>query len=90
MFVWARALCGTRICCCASEDLNGTAGKIHMTKIRQYHGVAHACYHDDFRDLETFDEVPGTLQSPGVRADARCCKITWLEELASERNTIQA
>ena len=27
---------------------------------------------------------------PGVCADAQCCKITWLEELASESNTIQA
>ena len=43
-----------------------------------------------FHDLGTFDEAPGTLQSPGVRADAQCCKITWLEELASESNTIQA
>ena len=40
--------------------------------------------------MGTFDEAPGTLQSPGVRADAQCCKITWLEELASERNAIQA
>ena len=31
----------------------------------------------------------GHLTAPGVRADAQC-NITWLEELASERNTIQA
>ena len=30
------------------------------------------------------------VQRPGVCADAQCCKITWLEELASESNTIQA
>ena len=90
MFVWARALCGTRTCCCASEDLNGTAGKIHMRKIRLDQGVTHACYHDGFHDLGTFNEAPETSQSPGVCADAQCCKITWLEELASERNTIQA
>ena len=40
--------------------------------------------------MEPFDEAPGTVQSPGVCADAQCCKITWLEELASESNTIQA
>ena len=90
MFVWARGLCETRISCSASVGPSGTTGKIHMRKIRLHQGVAHACYHDGFRDLETFDEAPGTLQSPGVRADAQCCKITWLEELASERNTIQA
>ena len=75
MFVWVRAFCGTRICCCASEDLDGTAWKIHMRKIRQYQGVAHACYHDGLHDLGRFDEAPGTVQSSGVRADAQCCKI---------------
>ena len=56
-------------------------------------GVAHACYHNEFQHLETFDEAPGTVQGPGVRADAQCCKIdilTWLEELVSQSNTIQA
>ena len=56
-------------------------------------GLAHACYHDGFHDLGTFDEAPGTVQSPGVRADAQCCKIDvlkWLEELVSQSNTIQA
>ena len=31
----------------------------------------------------------GPFRAQG-RADAQDCKITWLEELASERNTIQA
>ena len=60
-----------------------------MRKIRLDQGVARACYSDGFHHLGTFDEAPGTLQSPGVRADAQCCKLTWLEEFASERNTIQ-
>ena len=90
MFVWARGFCGTRISCSASVDPSGTTGKIHMRKIRLIQGVAHACNHDEFYDLGTFDEAAGTVQSSGVRADAQCCKITWLEELASERNTIQA
>ena len=34
--------------------------------------------------------APWTSQSSGVRADAQCCKITWLDELVSESNTIQA
>ena len=37
-----------------------------------------------------FDEDFGTLQGPWVRADAQCFKLTWLEELGSESNTIQA
>mgnify|MGYP006903324238 CR=1 FL=1 len=61
MSVWVRALCGTRICCCASVDLTGTAGKIHMRKIRLIHGVARACYHDGLHHTGTFDEAPGTV-----------------------------
>ena len=64
-----------------------------MRKIRLGQGVARAGYHDGFHDSGTFDEAPGTVQSPGVCADAQCFKIRipkWLEELASERNTIQA
>ena len=90
MFVWARAFCGTRICCCDSVDCSGTIGKILEAEIEVGQGAAHACYHDGFHDLGTFDEAPETVQASGVRADAQCCKITWLEELASERNTIQA
>ena len=89
-FVWARAFCGTRIWCPATVDCSGTIRKIHVRKIRRGQGVARACYHDGFRDLGPFDEALETLQSPGVRADAQCCKITWLDELVSESNTIQA
>ena len=71
-------------------DCNGTIRKIHMRKIERDQGRARTCKCDGFHVLGTFDEAPATIQSPGVRADARCCKITWLEELASERNTIQA
>ena len=72
MFVWARALCGLRICCSASVDSSAVIRKIHMGKIRRHQGVSRACYHDGFHDLGTFDEDPGTVQSPGVRADAQC------------------
>ena len=71
-------------------DCSGTIWKIHVVEIEVAQGVAHAWYSDGFHHLGTFDEAPGTVQSPGVCADAQCCKITWLEELASESNTIQA
>ena len=45
---------------------------------------------DGFHDQRPLDKAPWPSQKPGVCADAQCCKITWLEELASERNTIQA
>ena len=89
-FVWARVFCGTRYYQSASLDCSGTIQKIHMRKIELHQGRARACKCDGFHVLGTFDEAPGTLQSSGVRADAQCCKITWLEELASESNTIQA
>ena len=53
-------------------------------------GDEHAWKCAGFHDPGTFDEDFRTLQSPGVRADAQCVKLTWLEELASESNTIQA
>ena len=71
-------------------DCSGTIQKTHMRKTELSQGRARACKCDGFHDLVTFDEAPGSLQSSGVRADTQCCKITWLEELASERNTIQA
>ena len=89
-FVWARAFCGTRIGCAASVGCSGTSQKIQVPEIDVGQGRDHAWKYDRFYDLRTFDEHFGTLQSPGVRADAQCFKITWLEELASERNTIQA
>ena len=41
-FVWARALCGTRIWCCASVDCSGIIRKIHGRKIRQAQARMHA------------------------------------------------
>ena len=90
VFVWARVLCGARICCSAAVGCNGTAQKIHVPEIEGGQGREHACKCDRCYDPVTFDKDFGTIQSPGVRADAQCFKITWLEELASERNTIQA
>ena len=72
VFVWARALCELRIGCCASVECSGTIRRIHVRKIEQVQGVARACDHDGFQHLGTFDEAPGTVQSPGVRADAQC------------------
>ena len=61
-----------------------------MRKIGLSQGVTRACRNDRFHAPGTSDEAPGTIQGSGVRADAQCCKITWLEELVSKSNTIQA
>ena len=89
-FVWARAFCGTRMCCSAAVGCSGTTQKIHVPEIGVAQGREHAWKYDRFYDPGTLDEHAGTLQSQRVRADAQCFKITWLEELALERNTIQA
>ena len=83
-------MCGIRYGCRAAVDCSGTIQKIHMRKIRVSQGDGNAWKCDGVHDPGTFDEDFGTFQSRGVRADAQCFKITWLEELASERNTIQA
>ena len=61
-----------------------------MRNIRWIQGREHAWICDSFQHSGTLDEDFGTLQGPGVRADAQCFKITWLQELASESNTMQA
>ena len=61
-----------------------------MRKIELDQGDGHAWKCDGFQHSGTFDEDFLTLQSPGARADAQCFKFTWLEELASESNTLQA
>ena len=71
-------------------DCSGTIQKINMRKIRLIQGDEHTWKCDRFYDPGTFDEDFLTFQSTGVRADAQCFKLTWLEELASEMNTIQA
>ena len=74
-------------------ECSGATGKIHGTENLIGQGVAHACRHDGFRHLGTFDEAPGTLQGPEVSAGAQGCKIDilkWLEKLVSQRNSIRA
>ena len=66
VFVWARAFCGIRYSCSASVDCSGAIRKIHLRNFRLIQGVAHACHHDGFWPLGTFDEAPGTVQSPGA------------------------
>ena len=61
-----------------------------MRKIRPDQGLASMMKCDRFHDQRPLDKAKWTPRRPGVRADAQCCKITWLEELASESNTIQA
>ena len=83
MFVWARAFCGTRICCSASVGSSGAIRKIHVTEIRLDQGVAHACNHDGFEHLGTFDEAPGTFHAQG------CALTRNVERLHGSKNLLQ-
>ena len=89
-FAWARVFYGIRYGYPAAVDCSGTTQKIHGPEIDVDQGPRACIKCDRFYDPGAFDEDFGTLQSPGVRADAQCFKLTWLEELASERNTMQA
>ena len=61
---WARVLFATRYYQSATVECRGTTRKIHVPENSVNQGVAHACYHDGFEDLGTFDEAPGTLSGP--------------------------
>ena len=90
VFVWARVFCGTRYYQSGSLDYSGAIQKIHMRKIERQLGIVNMMEYDRFHDEMTLDKPKWMFHGPGVCADAQCCKITWLEELASESNTIQA
>ena len=49
-FVWARAVCGTKIACPAAVDCSGTIQKIHMRKIRLGQGRVHDAEYERFHD----------------------------------------
>ena len=90
VFVWARVVCGTRYYQSASVGCSQTIQKIHVRKIEWNQGPSAWCTYGRFHDQRTFNKGKWKPRRPGVCADAQCCKITWLEELASESNTIQA
>ena len=48
-----------------------------MRKIRWSQGREHEWKCDGIHDPGMFDEDFGTIQSPGVRADAQCFKISF-------------
>ena len=66
--------------CCSG--LQRDYPEILVAEIEVDQGRERASKCDRFYDPGMFDEDFGTLQSPGVRSDAKCFKLTWLEELA--------
>ena len=89
-FVWANFFCGTRIHQSASMDCNGVIQKIHMRKIGRDQGPVHDCDDVRFQLPRPLDVAKRTFRGPWVCAAAQLKDSTWLEELASERNLIQA
>ena len=88
-FVWAGFFCGTRIHQSASMDCDGVTQKIHMREIGRGQGPSTWWEFDRFHAQRPLDKHKWTPHGPGVCADAQRYS-TWLEELASESNTIQA
>ena len=90
MFVWALVFSGLRYYQSASIECNGVTQKIHMRKIAVDQGLVSLMENDRFHDQRPLDKPKWKCQGPGVRADTQWSYSTWLEELASESNTIQA
>ena len=90
VFVWALVFSGLRYYQSASIECNGVTQKIHMRKFAVAQGLVSIMEKDRFHDQRPLDKPKWKCQGPWVRADAQCCYSTWLEELASESNTIQA
>ena len=72
MFVRARAVCGTRICCSASARRSGVIQKIHMVEIEVDQGDASMSESADFMIWGRLTKPRGTFRCPWVRADAQC------------------
>ena len=61
-----------------------------MKKFYVGQGDCTHCKNDGIPDQRPSTEPKWPFQDPGARADAQGWKTKWLEELASESNTIQA
>ena len=71
MFVWARAVCGTRYGQSPSVGTHPVPGKIHMQKIEWKQGDSRYGKSDIILDQRPFTEPKRPSQDPGARADAQ-------------------
>ena len=90
VLVWARAVCGSRYGHGASFGCNGVPRTIHTGKIGPPQGPDHDGDAVRFPAPRPLDAAKRTFQGPWVCAAAQLKDSTWLEELVSESNTIQA
>ena len=88
-FVWARALCGTRIRCCASVDCSGVIRKIYVSEIEVKVTGMHAIMMD-FMIWGCLTRPRGPFRTQGSALTRNVEKYTWLEEIASKSHIIQA
>ena len=89
MFVWARAVCGTRYGPSPCVGTSPVLGKIRMQKIELDQGDSRHGKMTEFMIRGRF-RTPKDPSRTQERALTRNEFHTWLEELASESNTIQA
>ena len=90
VFVWARVVCGVRTYHSGSGNAGPMPRKIHEKDPERHQGDSTHAKNEEFLDLET---SPASKMRSGEQNRALTHSIeifTWLEELASESNTIQA
>ena len=89
MFVWARVVCGPRYDQSPWLETSPVSGKINMQKIERDQDDSTCDKMKNFSIWRRFRD-PKDLSGTHERALTRNELHTWLEELASESNTIQA
>ena len=90
MFVWARAVCGPR---CGPSPYVGTSpviGKIHMQKIECSQGDSQCVKMKNFWIRRRFRASNDLFWAHERVLTHSVERFKWIEELASESNTIQA
>ena len=91
MFVWARAVCGTRYGPSPYVGTSPVPGKIHMQKIECLQGDD--CTYDKIKNFSIGGRVRASNDLFWAHERVLTHSVErskWLEELASESNTIQA
>ena len=90
VFVWARVVCGPRYDQSPWLGTSPVLRKIHVRKIERQQGYSRYDNIEEFLDLRP---SPASKMSSGEQNRVLTHSIerpTWIEELASESNTIQA
>ena len=90
LFVWARVVCGTRSYQSASVGCSQIIQKIHMRKIERQLDIVNMVEMWQMSCPDAIRQAQMDVSGPRGPRWRAMLNSTWLEELASESNTIQA